>query len=100
MRRRYQDRDRDGDQDRDGDGMDNGMVMGWDGRMGIGIGMERIFRKQLTASATRNAMSNRVGKSSLAIKLFTEGILSFLLSLERCRQTRFFTGVFGPSLVT
>src|ERR1700679_2859153 len=50
-------------------------------------------RKEPTMSATLEAVSNRVGKSSLCMCEFVEGVV--LSPLDRCRQTRSLSGMPG-----
>ena len=48
----------------------------------------------LTISATRMAVSKRVGKSSFSMKELTEGVC--LNALDRCRHIRVLSGSPGP----
>jgi hypothetical protein len=63
------------------------------GREKRGVDTPREVRR-LTVSATRAAVSNRVGKSTFSIKEFTAG--ACFDALERWRQTRILSGSPGP----
>jgi len=65
-------------------------VMGGASRSMPTCGMNEMLESILTISATRAAVSKRVGKSSFSMKELTEGVC--LKALDKCRHMRILSG--------